>query len=278
VTRTFTWPAKIDDAARARVGSKPTEVVTTLELHAGEHLVRVTTTLDNQSRDHRLRTWFPLPRRSSTSRAECAFGIVERPTTAEGGIHEHGLPTQPCRRFVQAGGLTVVHEGLLEYELVDVADDGTAGSLALTLLRATGMLSRIEMTYRPMPAGPPVVLRGSQVLGEHTLRYGVAVGDVDPYALVDDAFLPLEVARGAGVGTAPAHGSALTVAGAEVSALRREAGRLELRVFNPSSEPTTVTVEGRAGWLVDLRGRPVAPFEGSFDLDAWRIATVRLDD
>ena len=171
-----------------------------------------------------------------------------------------------------------MQEGLLEYELVDVADDGSAGALALTLLRATGMLSRIEMTYRPMPAGPPVPLKGSQVLGEHTLRYGIAVGDVDPYALVDDAFLPLDIARAPGIGTAAARGTALTVTGAEVSALKREAGRLELRVFNPSADPTTVTVEDRQGWLVDLRGRPLAPFEGTFDLGPWEIATARLDD
>ena len=289
VTRRYTWPVRIDDDQRARVGERPTEVVTTLEVRAGEPLVRVTATVDNQSRDHRLRAWFPLPSPATVSRAECAFGIVERPTTAEGGPHEHPLPTQPSRRFVQAGGLTVVHEGLLEYELVDVDEGGAAGSLALTLLRATGMLSRIEMTYRPMPAGPPVVLRGSQVLGEHTLRYGVAVSpsgsqsgkhgdDIDPYALVDDAFLPLDVARAPGIGTAPAHGAALSVTGAEVSALRREAGRLELRVFNPSDEPTTVTIEDRTGWLVDLRGRPVHPFEGTVDLAPWRFATLRLDD
>jgi alpha-mannosidase len=279
VSRTYDWPARIDDEARSRVGSKPTEVVTTIELNAGESLVRITQDVDNQSRDHRLRAWFPLPERAAVSKAECAFGIVERPTTAEGGIHEYALPTQPCRRFVQAGGLTVVHEGLLEYELVDVDGDDTAGALALTLLRATGMLSRIEMTYRPMPAGPPVVLKGSQVLGEHTLRYGISVDpDANPYALVDDAFLPLDVARAPGIGTAPASGVALTVTGAEVSALRREAGRLELRVFNPTAEDTTVVVEGRTGWLVDLRGRPVERFEESTDLGPWRIATIRLDD
>jgi alpha-mannosidase len=278
VTRSFTWPERIDDATRARVGSRETEVVTTLEVRAGEPLVRITQELDNQSGDHRLRTWFPLATRARTSRAECAFGIVERPTTAEGGSHEYGLPTQPCRRFVQASELTVVQEGLLEYELVGLDDDGDANGLALTLLRATGMLSRIEMTYRPMPAGPPVVLHGSQVLGVHTLHYGVAVGAVDPYALVDDAFLPLDIARAPGIGTAPAHGTALTVTGAEVSALRREAGRIELRAFNPSHEPTTLVVEGRTGWIVDLRGRPIEPFEESVALGPWKIVTLRLDD
>ena len=66
-----------------------------------------------------------------------------------------GCATYPSRRFVTAGGLTVAHEGLLEYELVDL-DDGaaTAGALAVTLLRCTGMLSQGPMATRPLPAGP----------------------------------------------------------------------------------------------------------------------------
>src|SRR5436305_9651590 len=153
-----------------------------LELRAGERLVRVETTVDNRCRDHRLRAWFPLPRPASVSRAECAFAVVERGTTAEGGAHEFGLPTFPSRRFVCAGGLTVLHEGLLEYELVD---EGRV--LALTLLRCIGKLSGTDMAYRPWPAGPPLPAEGAQMSGRQVLRYAVHVGDGDPYALVDEA-------------------------------------------------------------------------------------------
>jgi mannosylglycerate hydrolase len=276
VRRRYRWPARIDDGARARVGRVEAEVVTTLEVRAGEALVRVTTEVDNTARDHRLRTWFPLPRRAGASVAECAFATVTRGTAAEGGPSEHPLPTFPSRRFVQAGGLTVVHEGLLEYELVDLDERGEAGALALTLLRATGMLSRVEMTNRPLPAGPPLPLEGAQVQGRRVLRYGVAVGAVDPWALADDLLVPLEVVTAPGAGRGPATGSALAVEGAEVSAVRREGGTLEVRVFNPSPTPTTVAVADRSGWLVDLRGRPVAPFDGSFELGPWAIATARL--
>ncbi len=84
--------------------------------------MRVSTRFVNPSRDHRLRVHLPLPRPAATSHAECAFTVVERGLVAEGRADEVGIPTFPSRRFVAAGGLTVVHEGLLEYELVDLED------------------------------------------------------------------------------------------------------------------------------------------------------------
>jgi hypothetical protein len=53
---------------------------------------------------------------------------------------------------------------------------------------------------------------------------------------------------------------------------------LVVRVFNPGDAPTKVTIDGRRGWLVDLRGRPIEPFEGSFELRPWGIATAALAD
>ena len=259
---TYPWPT-------------PTRVTTTLELQAGERLVRFTVAWDNQVRDHRVRMRFPLPQPTATSTAECAFAVVERGLTAEGGPTEQGLPTFPSRRFVQGGGLTVVHEGLLEYELVDVRD-GAAHALALTLARCTGMLSQVPMTTRPLPAGPFTRMEGPQLQGPIEVRGAVVVGECDPYAVVDDAFVPLRVVP-AGGGTRPREGQALRVEGAQVSSTRRVAGRLEVRVFNPTATDTVVTIDGHTGWLLDLRGRPLEPFTGSFPLGAWRIATARLD-
>lgn len=273
IDRTYTWPERLDDATGERVGARTTVVRTLVELHAGERLVRLTTSFDNASRDHRLRTWFPLPEPATSSRAECAFAVVERGLEAEGGPSEPALPTFPSRRFVTAGGLTVVHEGLLEYELVE---GGSA--LALTLLRANGWLSRGPMPSRPEPAGPVNPLEGPQLQGHLEVRYAVQVGDADPYELVDAAFLPLAVVNAPGGGDRPAQGQELSVEGAKVSALRRAPGGLEVRVFNPSDAESTVRIDGRQGWVVDLRGRPLEPFEGRLALPPWRIATLRLDD
>jgi hypothetical protein len=276
----FVWPARAETSTQRRTGDVPVEIATTIELRAGERAVRVTTRFVNPARDHRLRVHLPLPEPAAWSEAGSAFASVRRGLTAEGRPDEHGLPTFPARGFVRAGGLTVVCDGVCEYELVDLAGAGstaTAGALALTVLRSTGMLSRLGMANRPFPAGPLIPVDGLQMVGlPIELRYAIAIGDVDAWALSDDVLLPLEVVDSFGGGWRPPSGSALGVAGAEVSALRREAGMLELRLFNPGADVTTVDVATRSGWLVDLRGSPVEPFEGSFQLRPFGIATVHL--
>lgn len=320
----YRWPERCEGLTH-RVGEVAHAVVTTLELRVGEPFVRVEVQVDNHSRDHRLRAHFPLPEPAATSRAECAFAVVERGLAAEGGATEAPLATYPARRFVQAGGLTVVHDGVAEYELVgldgvaqgsndgDVAElgpvalgdsnDGGAGEpaaheLALTLLRSSGMLSQGPMSTRPLPAGPLIPLEGSQLQRPVSFRYALAVdtsrvgsdevaraasASIDPYALADEVLVPLQVAQGRGAsgslgaaGALPLEGSLLMVHGAEVSAIRREGGGLRVRVVNPTPDTRTVMIEGRQGWLVDLRDRPLEPFDEQFDLRPWAIATLAL--
>ena len=79
-------------------------------------------------------------------------------------------------------------------------------------------------------------MEGSQVLGVTPWSYAVALGDVDPYALVDDAFLPMHVAIGQGRGNWSDVGDLLRVDGAEVSSVRRVGTALEVRVFNPTPQ------------------------------------------
>ncbi len=283
IVTTYDWPERVDSSTHARTGSRSVSVTTTVELRADEPTVRVRTRFDNPSRDHRLRVHLPLPVPAATSQAECAFAVVERGLSAEGRDDEFGLPTFPSRRFVRAGGLTVVHEGLLEYELVDIneAPDETgplASTLALTVLRATGMLSRIGMSLRPHPAGPMNALEGPQMIGPVDVTYALCVANIDPYDLADDVLVPLQVATSFGGGDRPDSGVELTIQGARVSSVRRNAGALEVRVFNPTSSEVTVGLPGRSGWLVDLRGRPVVSFEEMFSLRPFGIATARLDD
>jgi alpha-mannosidase len=261
-------------------------VATTLELRAGEPFLRVTHAIDNRARDHRLRAHFPLPARVAGSDAECAFTVVHRGLTAEGGPHEFPLPTFPSRRFVDASngdvGLALLHDGLLEFEVVD---DGS--ELALTVLRAVGYLSRTEPSLRPNPAGPASALRGSQLPGQQRAAYAVMPhrGDwraADCYGAADAFLVPFERTRVAARSTRnrKATGHALHVDGAEVSAVLRTPGGLVVRVFRSADAEGPVTIEHEGaparGYIVDLRGRPVAPFEGEVTLRPWQIATLQL--
>ena len=71
-----------------------------------------------------------------------------------------------------------------------------AHTMALTVLRSTGMLSRLGMAYRPFPAGPLTPVEGLQMRGKRVeLRYALALDCDDPYGLADDVLLPLETVR-----------------------------------------------------------------------------------
>jgi mannosylglycerate hydrolase len=286
----YTWPAFAvgDDRActRRSEASVRANVRTTLELRPGERFLRVAHEIDNRARDHRLRAHFPLPTRVEGSDAECAFAVVHRGLTAEGGAQEFGLPTFPSRRFVDASdgttGLALIHDGLLEYEVVD---DGHA--LALTVLRAVGFLSRLEPQLRPNPAGPTDALDGPQLLGPQRAEYAVLLhtGDwraADCYAVADAFLVPFERTRVAARTDAsrPPTGAALRIEGAEVSAVRRVPGGLVVRVFRTAAHTGAVTLEHEGvaarGFVVDLRGTPISSFEGDLELRPFEIATLRL--
>jgi mannosylglycerate hydrolase len=282
VTSQYLWPEGADSATSSRHGEQLVTVTTKIELHADETSVRVTTSFMNPSRDHRLRVHFPLPRPAATSEAGSAFASVTRGLTAEGRADELGLPTFPARDFVVAGGLTVAHLGVQEHELIDVDQDGdgqVARTLAMTLLRSTGMLSRVGMTYRPVPAGPLTPVDGLQLVGKRIeTTYVLALGDVDPWALADDLVAPLESTTSFGGGWRAERGSGFTLEGAQLSALRLHEGQLEVRVFNPTGTETTVSMGAAKGWLVDLRGRPTEAFDGAFSLRPFGIATALVSE
>jgi hypothetical protein len=139
------------------------------------------------------------------------------------------------------------------------------------------MLSRLGMAMRPMPAGPLTPVEGLQLVGTRIeAQYAIAIDCEDPWRLCDDVLAPLEVTTAAGGGTRGDAGSALRLAGAELSSIQVVDGLVEVRVFNPLDQPTVVSVDARRGWEVDLRGRLLREFEGSLPLRARGIATLRL--
>lgn len=290
VIRQYDWPAAVLGDERRAWGRDATTirqtVTTRLELRRGEPFLRVSTTIDHRSSDHRIRTHFPLPGTAAGSQAECAFTVVERGLSAEGGLQEVGLPTFVSRRFVdvqtEGGSLLVIHDGLYEYEITD-----NGRELALTLLRATGWLARREPDFRPNPAGPQIPVVGAQMSGVHTLRYALALHHedwetADAYALADRFLVPVQTVAAQPVTRMLAnHGQNLSVDGGCVSAVTRESGALVVRLFNPSSRPVTARLDWRgtplSGWVVNLRGRPLHPFEAAVDLRPQQVLTLQAE-
>src|SRR4029077_5640815 len=90
--------------------------------------------------------------------------------------------------------------------------------------------------------------------------------DADLFAAADDLLVPFESGL-PGDGDRPASGQALSVTGAVVSALTRQAGGIAVRCFNPRPTRETARLErdGKpgAGWIVDLLRAPLGPLEGA---------------
>jgi alpha-mannosidase len=89
------------------------------------------------------------------------------------GWFEDSTTTHAQQTFVDVtdghAGLMVASRGLPEYEVLQNRDR----TIAITLLRAIGWLSRDDLTTRRGKAGPLLSTPGSQCLGSHTYHYTI---------------------------------------------------------------------------------------------------------
>jgi alpha-mannosidase len=243
-----------------RWGEAVVAITTHVELRPGEPFVRLRIAFDNPSSDHRLRFHIPLPERADVSHAEGQFAVVERSLEAEGGHGEVPLPTYPARGFVDAGGVAVLLDHVMEYEVVEGRE------LALTLLRSIGLISRHDNPYREVNAGPEVALPAAQLRGPWSVGFALyphtgswlEAGVLEQMEHYQHPFL---TAPGTGESPAvPEHaGLELDGEGVVLSALRRRGDRLEARVVNEQPRPVEAALAGQA-----------------LELRPWEIRTVSL--
>ncbi|HET9809473.1 MAG TPA: phosphatase PAP2 family protein [Candidatus Limnocylindria bacterium] len=258
----------------------PCAVRAEISLDAGARRVDVRLIVDNQARDHRLRVLCETGTRTLTHRAGAAFAWLDRETrvsprsgwieqpTAERAVHDLVAVEGATR------GLAIGVDGLREYA---VLHDGR--TIAITLLRAVGWLSRGDLPERKGHAGPALTTPSAQCIGEREYRYCVVPLGADvtlPHAAreIRGWLSPARVAQGDAVprsfysveGDVPVQPSALR-AGPD--------GAIVARLFNPSREPASATLrfarpalEARA---VDLREGDQAL--GNTGLDIVRTAT-----
>ena len=153
------------------------------------------TTVENHARDHRLRVHFPTPIHTDVSHAEGHFDVVTRPLALPQPAEdwrEQPVTTHHQRTFVAVNdgqvGLLVANRGLPEYEVMPGKKNENGGvTVALTLLRCVGWLSRDDLHCRRGHAGPGLSTPGAQCPGRHTFEY--ALVPFDPSA----EFIPSRV-------------------------------------------------------------------------------------
>lgn len=284
VRRTYDWPVGLDGRARS-AETVATEVLTRVELRSGEPFVRIGVSFDNRSDDHRVRFMVPTAAPAESSFAEGQLAVVERHgSETEAGHGEVPLPTYPATAFVDAGGAAVLGGHVLEYELVDERE------LAITLLRATGLISRNDNPYREDPAGPQIAIPDCQMRGRWSIAFAVMPHrGAWHWAGVAEAAERYRHDLLAAPGTAaldaplPAGAAGLEISGGVLSALLRAGDELELRVLRQSPTDGEVVVQGPFATAreVDLLGRDrggldTGPGELRLQMGAWEFRTVRL--
>jgi hypothetical protein len=155
-------------------------IVSRVSIYAGVPRVEFETTVDNQVQEHRLRVHFPVPVCVDHAHTEAHFYVARRPVpqvAAEldtGAWIEQPVPTVPQRGWADVSdgqvGLMVANRGLPEVEFIP---DGDGTTIALTLLRCVGLLSRDDLHCRRGRAGSLLPTPEAQCPGRYTFHYSL---------------------------------------------------------------------------------------------------------
>jgi alpha-mannosidase/mannosylglycerate hydrolase len=236
-----------------------------ISLDSGADRVDVALDIDDQARDHRLRVEFDTRTRTLTHHAGAAFALLERPNrvpprpgwveppTMERCVHDIVAVKGPT------AGLAIGVDGIRDYA---VLRDGA--TIAVTLLRCVGWLSRGDLRERRGHAGPALETPSAQCIGPQRFRYTVVPLDADrslgaAIRGVREFLSPPWAARGDGVARCfLATTTDPSDAAAHVSAVRSGPdGRTVLRIASLSNEPVAMSIRAhrpiRAASAVDLR-------------------------
>jgi len=300
ISMRYAIPSDVVDEHKSRSAeTTDCEIVSRVSLYPGVARVDIETEIDNQSNDHRLRVHFPTGIESDVSHAEQHFGVIVRPVEVpedDGTWFETPVATHPQKTFVDindgARGLMLANRGLPEYEAL--RKDNGAITIALTLLRCVGWLSRTKLRTRKVQAGPPMKAPGAQMQGRWTFEYSLIPhegGWRTAYGEAHRFVRPLRTVRTSrGTGTLPPTGTLFDVDEPDLIVstvkLAEDDDSVVARLYNIADEP----VEGRlhlnartaSAQIVNLNEEEPSPApshgEGvSLSLNRNEITTIKFD-
>lgn len=143
-------------------------IATRITLKDNDPTLYCETRLENKAKYHRLRVLFQSNLETETAYADSPFDVVQRPARPpeqwEDAAWQH-----PLRSFaaIEQGqqGLAIFTRGLHEYELTN----SESGTLALTLLRCVGQMSRGKECFRWFDTPD------AQCLGTHAFEFAIHI-------------------------------------------------------------------------------------------------------
>ncbi|MHA3964393.1 MAG: alpha-mannosidase [Candidatus Thorarchaeota archaeon SMTZ1-45] len=151
------------------------QFTTEVSLFVDSPTVHVSIEFENLAEDHRLRVLFPTGTKAATCVADSAFDMIERPIRPREGKDwfQPVAPTYPMRSFVSLSSkkraLAIATKGFIEFEVLEEA----GGTIAVTLLRSVGWLSKTNLTTRNGGAGPYLETPGAQCLGTQMFELSI---------------------------------------------------------------------------------------------------------
>ncbi len=294
-----------DDRAKRSEETASLSIISRVNMFTAVPRIDIETNVDNKIEDHRLRVHFPLHSSSPLAHNETHFHVAKRPLPSlnpdldTSDWKEQPMPTLPQRGWASLSdgqhGFMIANKGLPELEFIS---DGEKTSIALTLLRSVGWLSRDDIHCRQGRAGSLIMTPEAQCLEPYTFHYSIIPheGDWQQVAPLAEAFrAPLRaVSSDIQAGNLASKASLMHVEPASfvlstVKQPQDTTGKgLIVRGVNMSDEPITVCL--RPGQVfekafftnlneVTKESLEVA-LDGSvsFAVNGWQIVTVKFEN
>lgn len=237
VRRVLELPAGLTVDRSARSDDSVDVAVTTIARVApGIERVDLSVRVENVAHDHRLRMLFPTGSPVAEFLAATTFDVTSRSTAPrDDSKWIHPAPrTFPSPGWVSVNGLTVVAQGLYESEVT------AEGTIAITLCRSVGFLSRPDLTTRPGPAGPSLATPGAQCLGTTTAYLSLSRGITSTAARSEE--WGLLVARDAELGLRSVAAGEQAILKPDISLLSLEPATVVLSAVKPAEEGDGIVV------------------------------------
>lgn len=227
--------------------TKTLKLKTQIILDAQSPILKFKTKFENKSKNHLLQAKFNLPESVTKTFSEDSIGIIERnfdpnysPQNQPKAPKETELPTNtaPMQRFVWAQGVGILTKGIHEYEV-------SKNALAVTLLRAVGMLSGKELHTRFNAAGPTIPTKEAQCLRNLTCEYALTFCEKpeELFAAADNYFDPTIAFLGQKPTTTDVNIGNPNVTLLALKEAESQEG-LIARILNTSSEPQKTALKG----------------------------------